>query len=141
VIRVRRCAELTPELCAELDDLDHRCFPHDTRVRTDRDLWWLAYDGKRVVGYASAKVWESDNALYLARAGVLPEARRRGIQRRRIRARVQYARRLGLALLYTYTVPWNTASANNLAACGFRLWRPVKPWGGKHCLYYYRRIK
>ena len=140
-IRIRRVAKLTPEIAAELHDLDARCFPVDSRERTDRDLWWLAYEGTRVVGYAGARVWEPDQALYLHRAGVLPEARGQGLQRRLIRARVQYARRLGLIRAYTYTAAWNVRSSNNLAACGFRLWRPARPWGGKNCLYYYKRIK
>jgi GNAT superfamily N-acetyltransferase len=131
---------MTPEIAAELHDLDARCFPHrdDKRERFDRGIWWLASEDGRMVGYAAAAV--DEHVLYLTRAGVLPEARGRGLQRRLIRARVQHARRLGLTRCYTYTVPWNWRSTNNLIDCGFRLWLPARPWATKNCLYFFRRL-
>jgi GNAT superfamily N-acetyltransferase len=139
MIRVQRIRKMTPELAAEIEHMDAECFsPHDKPEPTSKGYWWLAREGARVVGYAAAAV--VGDTMYLTRAGVVPAARGRNIQARLIRARVQYARRLRLARVHTYTVYWNMRSANNLLACGFRLWRPAKPWGGKWSLYYYRRL-
>lgn len=135
VIRVHRVSKMTPEIAAELYDLDERCFPRDTREDTSAGAWWLALDGPRVVGYASALAdgdpnkW-SDGYLYITRMGVLPEARGQGIQRRLGRAQIAYAHRLGCKGVHTYTLWYNAVSANNLIAIGFRRWVPTDPWVG-----------
>lgn len=140
MISVRRIRTMTPELRAEIEDMEAECFSKlDKREPLDKGLWWLAYEGTRVVGYAAASV--TGDTMYLTRAGVRVSARGRNIQCRLIAVRARYARRLGLARVYTYTVYWNMCSANNLLKCGFKLWRPAKPWGGRYALYYYRRLQ
>lgn len=68
---------------------------------------------------------------YLKRAGVLAEHQGHGLQRRMIRLREQWARREGFHTIVTETVSHNTHSANNLAACGFKMFEPAVPWGHK----------
>ena len=63
------------------------------------------------------------------RAGVRPDARGQGLQRRLIRARVAYAKREGFPEVWTYTSNYNVASSNNLIREGFTLWAPGS-WGG-----------
>lgn len=142
MIRIRRVDASDPVVRAELLVMDEQLFPpaHNVAPGLDRGAWWIAEIDGRVVGYAGALVWEPDRCLYLTRAGVLPEARGRGLQRRLIRARVAHARRLGLTGAYTYTLNWNEKSANNLIACGFRLWWPARPWAAKSAVYWYRDV-
>jgi GNAT superfamily N-acetyltransferase len=77
---------------------------------------------------------------FLCRVGVDRAHRGHGLQKRLIRARELAARRAGIKQLVTYCVPWNEASANNLIACGYRLYRPASRWGGAGCIYFQKRI-
>lgn len=137
---------------AELDDLEHQCFPEDGPHPKGghRQAWWVAREKSSgvVVGYAGSvhvtlgAAYFSpgrDRCLFLARAGVLPRARGHGLQRRLIRARLSHARRLKCRGAYTYTTIENVASANNLIECGFRLWVPdVEMVRGK--VYWWRDV-
>lgn len=105
---------------------EHECRP-DVGSHT---AWWVVDDDEgKPCAYAGAMLWEPDSAVYLHRAGVLPHARGRGLQRKLIYARERWARAKGAACSYTYTSHLNTASANNLIACGYKLWLPAT-WGG-----------
>jgi ribosomal protein S18 acetylase RimI-like enzyme len=86
--------------------------------------WWGAWDGSELVGYAGGRLIDT-GAYYLSRAGVVPEYRGRGLQKRLIRVRVARARKLGAPRVVTYTNPINAASNNSLIACGFKT---TKPW-------------
>lgn len=96
-----------------------------------RTLWWVVTDGLEIVAYAGAEEWKIDDehALNLTRAGVLDAYRGRGLQRRLIRARIRYARKIGCQEVWTYTHWRNYPSANNLLRCGFSMWAPAF-WGG-----------
>lgn len=118
--------------------LDEVCFPHDDRVKVEDALWWLVWHGKEPVGYAGLRPCkEPQNATlgFLCRVGVIPRHRGRGLQKRLVAAREAAARRIGLAELVTYCVPWNCASINSLVACGYRFYRPGTKWGGGGAVY------
>jgi GNAT superfamily N-acetyltransferase len=123
--------------------LDEVCFPADVRVATENVLWWITWLNGEAVAYAGLRVCrESFNRglAFLCRAGVRPEHRGHGLQRRMIEARVAYARKLGIRELVTYVVPDNLASANSLIACGFKLYRPEHRWGGSAAMYFRMRL-
>lgn len=121
--------------------LDASLFPGVDRVSAT-DVSWLVHDPAfKAVGFATGKLWPPDNYFYFTRCGVLTEARGKGLQRRFIRARLRYAKAQGCLGAYTYTLPFNVSSANNLIACGFRLWRPANKWAGAEALYWTRDFK
>jgi GNAT superfamily N-acetyltransferase len=139
LIRIRAIPPGSPrlQLIAELDRL---CFPDDEPYPVEGAQWWLALGpGGVPLGYAGAKVMPLDRHTYLCRAGVLPQARGRGLQRRLIRTRLAWARKVGAVGCYTYTIA-NPASANSLISCGFRAFEPKWRWGGNSACYWIRRF-
>jgi GNAT superfamily N-acetyltransferase len=100
--------------------------------------WWLAYYDDVPMAFAGLQRHGEDSG-YLKRCGVLPGHRGNGLQRKLIRAREAYARRLG----YTHLVSDTTnaiASANNLIKAGYRLFIPREPWGPKGALYWRKEL-
>ncbi len=118
-------------------DLARICLPGDDPPLVHEGHWWLAYVGDVAVGFAGLRDARTDpEAGFLCLAGVVPQARGRGLQRALIRARVAKARRLGKRRVISYTAAWNWRSANNLIACGFRQYMPVKVFGGGDVCYW-----
>jgi GNAT superfamily N-acetyltransferase len=101
--------------------------------------WWVAERSGVLVGFGGAKLWEPDNMVFLCRAGVAPEARGLGIQKRLIGVRVRWARRIGAKGCYTYTID-NPPSQNSLIAAGFKTFTPSDPWGGPEAIYWIKRF-
>jgi len=97
---------------------------------------WYVYKDGAVVGYATAR--ELEGCLYLNSAGIIKEARGKGLQKRLIQCRVKYAKRRGLETVITYTSVDNAASINNLIACGFRAYTPAYAWAGAEWVYWRR---
>ena len=125
--------------------LDAQLFPGDEKHDFLRGQNWLAIHAGLPVGFASALWWPPDRCVYLSRVGAIPEARGHGLQRRFIRARLRWAREQGAKGAYTYTVPFNVMSSNNLIREGFTLWRPSKAvrddWTGEPgALFWWRGL-
>jgi ribosomal protein S18 acetylase RimI-like enzyme len=127
---IRRARDTDAEAIARINAL---CFP-GCDPRRASDLTWIDIERGRVRAFADARIVDGDT-IYLSRCGVLPDARGLGLQRRLIRARLRGRR--GPAV--TYTAAWNCASSNNLIACGFRLYTPVRAWAGRDVLYWIRK--
>jgi GNAT superfamily N-acetyltransferase len=103
--------------------------------------WWIAYDGELPVAFAGVcQSYRWADTGYLCRAGVIRSHRGQGIQRRLVRVRELKGKRLGWNWLVTDTAPWNMPSANSLIGCGFRMFRPSRPWGIEGALYWRKRI-
>jgi GNAT superfamily N-acetyltransferase len=131
-MRIERACSGDRSQIAHLDDL---AFGSECEPLRWTDTFWVARDMDRVVAFASARIVPGD-VVFLSRCAVLPCARGQGLQRRFIRARVRLARLPAV----TYTMPGNVSSANNLIACGFRLYRPTRQWAGD-ALYWARRVQ
>ena len=106
------------------------------------NVYWLVRDGTgRLAGFCSVRPTSTDpGAVFMSRAGVLPHARKRGLHRRLIRVRLNWARRNGYQQAITYTTPDNIQSAVNLLKCGFMLYAPEYPWAGREMLYFTRNL-
>lgn len=76
---------------------------------------------------------------YMNAAGVLPAYRGRGLQRRLIRRRLEYARERGWKWVITDTLNDNAASMTSLIACGFRPYSPAVRWASEAAVYWRRR--
>ena len=106
------------------------------------DLWWLLISNAEggAAGFCGMSVLPRDPGTgYLKRAGVLPKHRGQGLQRRMVRVRETAARRLGLNDMITTTYH-NSASANNLISCGYKLYDPRDPWMAKGTLYWVKHL-
>jgi GNAT superfamily N-acetyltransferase len=115
--------------------------PVDKPADTTKGYWWILYDGVTPVGFAGlhpSSQWGGTG--YLARAGVVKDYRGKGLQKRLIRVRERKARALGWSHLVTDTCG-NPASANNLIACGYRMYEPRTPWGIETTVYWIKRLK
>ncbi len=90
--------------------------------------WWLAFLDEHPVAYAAyVEARTNPGTVYLCRAGVLPQCRGAGLQRRLVGVRERHARKHGYvgAVSDTYD---NPHSANNLIRCGYRMFTPSHKW-------------
>lgn len=133
-MRIRRCSD---EFI--LTDLQRRCLPSDDPLDPRIGDWWVCWDGAEAVAFACLRV-SSFNEGYLARAGVLPVARGKGLQKRLIRIRERRARKLGMSWVITDTHRTNFASSNSLAACGYRLYDPAYRWAFADGNYWRKKL-
>jgi GNAT superfamily N-acetyltransferase len=124
----------------KLSVLQKICLPYDEPYDTNFGCWWIASEDGRDIGFAGLVHTVSwTNCGYLCRAGVIPSARGRGIQKKFIHVRLRQAKALGWKWVVTDTTD-NPASANSLIATGFKLFQPTKPWGFKDTLYWRRKL-
>lgn len=98
----------------KIKSLDTICFPDiaPPKFGPKQTFCWLVDD----VAYAIA--YKVKNFLFLSRAGVLPDHRGQGIQKKLIEARIKKAKELGLNGVCTYTSTNNIASIKNIKFCG-----------------------
>jgi len=121
--------------------LQKSCLPGDV-VLSPRAGWWFvatASDGRYAGFGAMSPSTRWSDCVYLSRAGVLPEFRGQGLQKRLIRIRLKTAKAIGMNWAVTDTYD-NPASGNNMIACGFKLFIPSDPWGVGRTLYWRKRI-
>jgi GNAT superfamily N-acetyltransferase len=124
----------------QLADLQTTVLPSDVPYPTDRGAWWLVYDDGKPVAFAGVVPFTRwCDCAYLCRAGVLPTHRGKGLQKRLIALREQYARRVGMKWVVTDTTA-NPASSNSLISRQYRLFDPTKPWGPSGALYWRKRL-
>ncbi len=140
MIRVRKVRNLEASL-ETLRQLDAECFPGDLpyNFRKEDHHWWIAYDGEDPIGFAGSWHYRPDNGVFLCRAGTLPKARGKGVQKALIDVRVAHAKRLGVRWCYTYTLADNYISSNNLIKRGFLLFRPGYAWVGTEGVLYWAK--
>lgn len=123
-----------------LKRLQRECLPCDEIYDVSTGYWWIAYMDGTPIGFCGLKQlpqWPQTG--YLCRAGVIPLFRGRGIQKRLIRVRMAYARRIGLENLVSDTHQ-NPASANSLIACGFKTYEPMNPWAFEDSIYWIHKL-
>lgn len=96
--------------------------------------WWIAWDESGdPVGYGGVVIYE-DFAIH-KRCGVLPCARKQGLQKKMLKVRETYAKKQGCEVICTYVSVENPISANNLIKVGYRAYVPEWQWGGREFLY------
>ncbi len=123
-----------------IEYLDSRLFTDEERVEDiEQSAWWVGFNEADVpVAYGGVKVVYGDlTTAFLSRAGVLPEARGQGLQRKLLKLRIRWARAQGCKQIITYTHKDNTVSANNLIKSGFLLYTPDWAWVGRDDFLYW----
>lgn len=93
--------------------------PGDIPATSQEGHWWIAFDGGHPVAFAGLYASKQDPlGGYLCRSGVVPQARGLRLQKRLLKVRELYAKRMGLKTLYSDTYD-NPYSSNNLIKAGF----------------------
>lgn len=103
----------------------------ETDTFIGHELWLVRGPTGKLVGYAALKLVDGGHTGYLAKVGLMHEARGHGLQKRLIRVRERRARELGAKTVITYTSTTNMPSINSLVACGYRVYRPAREYGFK----------
>lgn len=137
--RIRRIDNKRPEVQQLLKRLQKVCLPDDRVFNTDQGYWWVAYHDVETIAFAGmvpSSNWT--DVGYLCRAGVVPDHRGRGLQKRLIRARMQSAKRIGWRWLITDTR--SPESANSLISCGFKMYQPSNPWAYRDSCYWRKEL-
>jgi GNAT superfamily N-acetyltransferase len=104
----------------------------------DDNEFWVARerDSGRAVGFCSARYIPEMKVAELTRAAVMRGARGGHLQRRMIKARVNWARKMGAEAMITYVSLRNYPSLISLLREGFLAVRNVpRGWKGYHLLY------
>ena len=136
---VRVCPETHERTLTELMRRTF-CASDIERKKTTDGMWWIVRDGNVPVGFACLGQFRKEpHTAYLYLSGVIEKYRGRGIQRRLISVRVQAARRAGFKTLVSETFH-NPQSANNLIACGFRMFDPKRKWSAYGACYWTREL-
>jgi len=132
---------------AHVDSMQRLMFPPSCNylANLDEGQWWIATakgeDIERLAGFcaiAPSRRWR--DCAYLSRAGVMPDFRGNGLQRRFINTRLRWAKAKGYRYVITDTAPFNHASSNSLIGCGFKLYEPTHPWAADGALYWRKTL-
>jgi len=125
-------------LIAHMNELTIGVNIHDINV----GAWWIVWDGADYAGFCGINPpVHAGRPAYLVRAGVLPEHRGQGLQKRLIEVRLRYAKKMGWSEAVTYTLCNNAPSANSLIAKGFKVYIPKVPWASdKDNVIYWKKV-
>lgn len=117
--------------------------PGDKQPDCSKGHWWAAFDydkDKKPVAFAGMVPSSRYlNTGYLCRAGVIPEYRGQGLQRRLLKTRERKAKQLGYFRIITDTTD-NPPSSNNLIKSGFLLFDPELKWAWPLSNYWYKNL-
>ena len=117
------------------------CFRADTAaIDPTRGHWFVAFEHRNpeeLVAFCGLTPTHAQPGAigYLKRVGVLPGHRGAGLQRRLVEESAVQATRNGWSSIIADTTD-NPISANNLIACGYRIYKPAEPWGITQTIYW-----
>jgi len=117
--------------------LQKEILPADAPCDVSIGHWWIVYtETNKAVGFAGMmQSHQFTDCAYLHRAGVCDEHTGNGLQARLIKVRINKAKVMGFKWAVSDTSK-NPASANSLINCGFKMYRPSKPWGWEFTCYW-----
>ena len=122
--------------------LHKEIFPVDEcDIRNTDHLWKVEDDTNKLVGFCSLRLLECEpNVVFFNWAGLLVEARGKGLQKRMIRTREKWCRKNNIKSIITYTTPANIQSASSLLKTGYLLYIPDYSWAGENILYFIKDL-
>jgi RimJ/RimL family protein N-acetyltransferase len=134
LVKIFNCGKVINEnLYLRLKILDARVFfGCNNEFKKNRD-WWVIVDDNNIIAYCGCLY--SQKICIFVRAWVYKEYRGLGIQKRMIKARIKYAKKICTTVI-TYTSTNNIISANNLLKNGFLLYNPMYKYSGSDVLYF-----
>lgn len=122
-----------------LGELNRKLFGDGLGMDFSKHECWSVHLAGKLIAFATYKAVGGDT-VFLSRAGVLPEARGQGLQKKLIKARCNHAKKAGYSWAVTYTSPENAPSFTSLQACGFLLYLPEYRWAGTEMLYWRKKL-
>jgi GNAT superfamily N-acetyltransferase len=129
-----------PKMNAILQYMQLETMPYDPVVDPAEGYWWLVKKGSQPAAFLGlTPVDDCPNWGYVARVGVLPEFRGKGIQKHLMRVAERKARAVGLTRLISTTLN-NPPSANSFIACGYKTYTPEGPWGYTGTIYWFKDL-
>jgi GNAT superfamily N-acetyltransferase len=128
MVRIRKVKDWT-----DVEYLHSICRPVQGQPDYKNTDWWVGYDQGQPVCYAGLE--HQDSWALFSSAGVIPEYRGQGLQKRLIKARLKWLRVEGCKYAYTYTLPYNAASLNSLLRCGFKIYESKTDFAGPDYVY------
>lgn len=140
MIQFKRLPLLNKNNRLVITKLQKLCLPDDEPYFPNNGWWWLGTDNKQVAAFClltPSSQWS--DTVYLARSGVLPAWRGKGLQKRMINLREKFARTKGYSWIISDTTD-NVPSANSLISRGYKLYCPRKPWGVDLTLYWRKKL-
>jgi GNAT superfamily N-acetyltransferase len=141
MLKFKRFDKLTDDTKKALATMQLHCLPDDKPYFPDVGWWWIGIDGKQAVAFClltPSSQWK--DTVYLARSGVFPAWRGKGLQKRMISVREKFARKHGYRWVISDTTA-NPPSANSLISRGYKLYAPSNPWGYETTLYWRKRLR
>lgn len=124
-----------------LKNMQRECLRGSPIADPNKGAWWIVYDDTLPIGFASmVPSFRWDKTGYLNRSGIMPAYRGLGLQKKLIKVREAYAKRIGYEHLVSDT-RFNPPSANSLIACGFKTYTPKYPWGFTTSIYWRKHLK
>ena len=122
--------------------LQKEILPSDNLCDVSINHWWIAYSElNKPVGFAGMKQSEQfGDCVFLHRAGVCDDHTGNGLQKRLIKARLRKAKSMGFSWAVTDTTK-NPPSANSLINCGFKMYKPSKPWAWDWSCYWRLKLE
>ena len=139
-MKIQRVNTLDSEIIELINSLQLICFPSDSIYDASQGAWWIAYDADEPIGFGGVVLdhrWL--DCGYLCRCGILKGYRGQGLQKRFLRVREAYAKKMGWKWLITNTYN-NYASANSLISLGFKLYEPTTRIWAKGTLHWRKKL-
>lgn len=129
-----------PKMNALLQYMQLETMPQDEVIDPADGYWWVIRKGSQPAAFLGmTKVDDQPKWGYIARVGVLPEYRGRGMQKHLMRVAERKARQVGWTRLISTTLN-NPPSANSFIACGYKTYEPAGPWGYTGTIYWFKEL-
>jgi GNAT superfamily N-acetyltransferase len=122
--------------------LHAKIFPTDEWYDRDTSVYWIVWDNyKRPVGFCMLAPVDKE-IVFLSRAGLLKEARGKGLHMRMLKVRERWCKKMEFNTIITYTVLDNIRSSYNLQKAGYFLYEPEYKYASDEndCLYWIKEI-
>lgn len=117
--------------------LQKEILPSDEPCDVSEGHWWIAYtETNKPIGFAGMKQSSQfTDCVFFHRAGVSDDHTGHALQKRLIKARLCKAKSMGFNWAVTDTTK-NPPSSNSLINCGFKMYKPSKPWAWDWSCYW-----
>lgn len=104
----------------------------------DLGTYWLIYHKNRAIGFFGCnEITTLPGVVFFNRVGIYKRYHGKGLHKKALQVRKNYAKKLGSYRLISYTHKTNLRSANNLEAFGFRIYTPTEYIYGKDMYYFH----
>lgn len=124
-----------------IQTLNAEIFPQDLLHTDHKTAAWVLYDDKdEPVAFCTCRN-SGYGILFMDRAGIKKEHRKKGLHRKLIKAREAYAKKNGFKKIITYVMKENYASLFTLVRCDYEMYTPEYKYAGENVIYVIKEFK